>query len=83
MHSVSYTHLDVYKRQEFLGKLVEVNVMQQLLDRFGAHLRLETLIAVRFDRFSVFSLGQYLFIGKGGRARIDYDVCRKIKYRCV
>ena len=53
--------------------------MQQLLDRFGAHLRLETLIAVRFDRFSVFSLGQYLFIGKGGRARIDYDVCRKIK----
>ena len=64
-------------RGDFLAQpdqlLVEVDRLQQLVDGFGAHARVE-LVAVLLDRLQVLLFGQQLAALERGQARIDDDI---------
>ena len=58
-------------------ELAQVQVAQQLADRFGAHAGLEA-VAELLARFAILLLGEHLALGERRVARIDDDVGREV-----
>ena len=65
--------LGAHLRAQLFGEPLDVDALQQLLDRLGAHLRAE-LVRVVLARLAVLLLGQQLVLLQLGVARIDDDV---------
>ncbi len=59
---------------QLAGELLDVDALEELLDRFGAHLRAELHEAVLLARLPVQLLGQQLVLLQLGVARLDDDV---------
>ena len=63
---------------ELLGKLIEVDLLQQLLDGFGAHAGLEVVL-ILFAHVAVFFFGQDLVLGQRAVAGIGDDVAGEVQ----
>ena len=68
---------------ELLRELIDVDALQQLLDRLGAHLRAELHRAVLFTRLCGQLLGEQLVLLEIGVARIDDDVSLEERMRSI
>ena len=65
------------RRRDFLAQanqfLIEIDRLEQLIDRFGAHARVE-LVAVLFDRRQILLFVEQLAALERGQTRIDDDI---------
>ena len=64
-----------------LGRqLVDVDALQQLLDRLGAHLRLELRVAVLFARLAELVLGEQLVLNQLGVTGVHHHVGLEVEH---
>src|SRR5215510_1311175 len=63
-------HFDTQVSREF----IEIEIAQELTDRLGTHLGLETTRPMFFDEFAVARFGEQLLFAQWRLARIGYHI---------
>ena len=72
-------HFGAHLDAQLFGELLDVDALQQLLDRLGAHLRAE-LVSPLFARLAVLLFGEQLVLVQVAVERIDDDVGLEVEH---